>query len=143
MRRALIKSVPAIIGLCIVIFIGSLLSTSTYHKKLTPYGLPICSIDRHRFETDTCEACGEPVVKTGVFFSAAVAQLDPYGTDYQLSFTDFYQSYEEFQQDYNLCLSYSNAVLAVIVLEVVTYGLLLFRSYRAGREPMRLGGRLK
>lgn len=137
MKRHLIRSVPALVGLCIMIFIGIQLSTSVYHNNLTRYGIPICSIDRHGFEGGVCPECGAEVAKNGVFFSASVAEERPYGNDYQLKFTDFYPSWVEFEADYSLCLSYSNAMLAVIVLEVFTYVTLFVRS---GRNK---GGRLK
>lgn len=128
MRRVFLRSCPAIIGLFIVIFIGSQLSSSVYHSKLTQYGLPICSIDRHKFENATCEACGRDIMSAGVFFSANVAMTKPFGVDYELSFADYYDSYEVFKSDYDMCLSYSNAVMAIVVLEVCVYVFLFMYS---------------
>lgn len=134
-KRVFFSSVPALIGLFIVIFSWIQLSTSTYHMKLVRYGAPICSIDKHQFESDTCEECGSGVVDTGVFFS--IDGTSAYSDDYQLKFTDFYDSYDAFRSDYDMCMSYSSAVFAILVLEVIFYVVLLIRSSR-----MKTGGRL-
>ena len=141
MKKAFIRSAPAFVGLLIVIFIGSQLSSSTYHNSLTRYGAPVCSLDRHVFEDAVCAECGAEVVDKGVFFSVGVATENPYSDDYQLTFTDFYESWDAFVADYSMCLSYSNAILAVLVLEIFTYVVLFVHSHKSGKP--RIGGRLK
>lgn len=141
-RDAFIKSIPALVGLIIIIFFASVLSGSVYHSELTKYGTPICSLDRHRFEGETCEACDNPISKTGVFFSTNVALENPYGDDYSLPFRDFYESYENFAADYNMCLTYSGVVLVTVVCEVCFYAFMFMKS-RKGKTAPRLGGSKK
>lgn len=141
-REAFIKSIPALVGLCIIIFFGSVLAGSVYHSALTKYGQPICSIDRHRFESETCEACGNSIMRAGVFFSTNVALESPYSSDYQVSFKDYYESYEAFKADYDMCLTYSGVVLVTVVAEVCFYVFLLMSS-KKGKTAPRLGGKKK
>lgn len=141
-RDAFVKSIPALVGLLIIIFFGSVLSGSLYHSELTKYGYPICNIDRHRFEGETCEACDNSITRSGVFFSTKIATENPYSNDYELSFKDYYESYESFKADYDMCLTYSGVVLVTIIVEVCFYVFLLMHSRKDKTAP-RLGGRKK
>lgn len=141
-KGAVVRSLPAIVGLIILLFVGSHLSNSVYHSELTKYGEPICSIDRHVFDTATCEACGQDVMKSGVFFSSDVAMSNPYSDDYQVYFSDYYDSYEEFKLDYNNCLVNSVFALGVFVTEIGLY-VFLFMNNRSKRSGLKLRGSQK
>lgn len=138
-KGVVVRSLPAIVGLVILLFVGSHLSTSVYHSELTKYGEPICSIDRHVFDTATCEACGQDVMKSGVFFSPDVAMSNPYSDDYQVYFSDYYDSYEEFKSDYTNCLVNSVFALGVFVTEIGLY-VFLFMNNRSKRSGLKLRG---
>ena len=141
-RKIIVRSMPAIFGLCIILFLGSSLSKSVYHQELTRYGVPICNIDRHRFDGDTCESCGNSVQKSGVFYSVDVAVENPYGLDYERSFKDYYESWDAFKLDYDSCLSSSVVIFVVVLCELCTYVFLFIYSRRGSKAP-RLGGRVK
>lgn len=136
-KSVLIKSIPAIIGLCILLVLNIVLSGSKYYSELTRYGYPICSIDRHRFESDTCEACGKSVENSGVFYSISVVMEDPYSEDYSLRFKDYYESWDAFKSDYTFCFALTLVVLAVLIIEVGLYLFLFMWSRKLRRQKER------
>lgn len=140
-RSMLIRSLPAIVGLLILIFLASQLSSSVYYSQLVKYGNPICRVDRHVFESETCEACGGDVVQKGVFFSSAVAMENPYSEEYQVKFADYYDSFNAFEADFNNCLMLSVFALGVILTEVVFYIFMFLRVRHSSSEPKKLSAK--
>lgn len=138
-RSMLIKSVPAIVGLCIVIIMASLLSNSQYYNELHRYGHPICSIDRHKFTSETCEACGREITHAGVFYSMQIAIEQPFGEAHELSFSAFYDSYKAFESDYSTGLAYAVVILIVLIAEVCIYVFAYLWSRKNKTNERRLG----
>lgn len=132
MRRLVILLLPLVFGLCCIFIIGNKLAKSTYFENLVMYGQPICSMDRHRFESEKCETCEADIMSRGVFFSKEVAMMSPYGDDYQLRFSDYYESYEQFQADYEACMVNAVGMFGVIVMLIVGYIVIHVYSKKKG-----------
>lgn len=130
LHRLIVVSMPGLLGLLMIFCISTQLSTSVYHNELTKYGFPICGVDRHQFTEDTCEACGADVLDSGVFFSRDVAMANRYSDDFQVRFSDYYESYEAFIEDYNRCLYCSVQVAVIVVVEILVYIFMFFYSRR-------------
>lgn len=120
-RRLVILLLPLVLGLSCMGIIGSKLAKSTYFENLIMYGQPICSMDRHRFESDTCGTCEATIQSSGVFFSKEVAMMSPYGDDYQLKFSDYYESYDQFRVDYDMCMVDAVGFIGVLIMLIAGY----------------------
>lgn len=137
-RKVAIRSIPAVVGLVILLIIGGILSGSVYYRSnLMRYGHPICNIDRHQFESEECEACGRSIKSVGVFYSMAVALENPFSEDHELRFTDFYETYEDFESDWNTCVVYGIVGVVLIILEVCWYVFLFFVAGKNKKARLR------
>lgn len=112
---------PVICLACIVLILGSFLQKSTYYNSLTEYGSPICRVDRHRFEAETCESCGGDIRDFGVFYSVSIATMKLSDKEVQLPFSTYYNSYAEFSSDYTSCFALAIGVVVSLVLCIGSY----------------------
>lgn len=128
------------VGVGFLVFFASRLSTSTYHNHLVRYGMPICSMDRHKFKDEHCSACGERIEDSGVFYSSAIAMDNPYGDSYQVKFSDYYNSFSEFKEDYDNCLR-NSIFVGVWLFFDVGFSIHLIRCARRDNKLKSAGGK--
>lgn len=135
MKKILRKVLPLLLPIAIliitIVFGNILLKDNRYMNEFGLYNRPSCFNDGVSFTSDTCEKCGADIMEDGVLWRNDSVQ-GKYNLDKStvLRFSDCYESFEEFKQDYDNAMKVVYAVFAVIIAVILSYIILIILHFR-------------
>lgn len=96
------------------------------------YKEPMCIVDLHTFESDTCPECGEPISEVGVFYrSGETYNYEIEDDGFRLHFVDLFETYEGYASVRKELIMWSTILLCSLIVMV---GGLVLRVVRRKRK---------
>jgi ABC-type sugar transport system permease subunit len=125
--------------LTIFIVFAVLTCNNYYFENFALCGAPICAVDKHAYTTNKCPECGGDIMSNGQFVKRYVIDYEndldteQYTT---VMLKDYYDSWEDFKNDYNTVMVYAIiiAVDAVLLATMTAFNIVMIVRWNKERH---------